>query len=187
MHKYLTKFSAAVLLSVVSATAYADRSKHEVVLESPQLSEKVVYARVIRVNPVYHYVTSTRPVTECWDEPVTEQRYYGRHDGSSTLAGGLLGGIIGHQIGHGRNRPVATALGTIIGAQIGHDAGNHGSSYTRYETRRNVCRVVEHEEHYEKVQDGYQVSYLLEGEEYETHLPYDPGARIKLKVQVDAH
>ncbi len=185
MNKNLKILSAAVLLSVLSGSAFAAKPHHEVVLESPQLKEKVVYARVIRVSPVYHYVSVSRPVTECWDEPVSETRYYRRHDGGSTLAGGLLGGIIGHQIGHGHNRPVATALGTIIGAQIGHDAGARGS-YTTQETYRNVCQVVEREDSYEKVQDGYEVSYLLEGKKYQTHLPYDPGRRIKLKVQVDS-
>jgi uncharacterized protein YcfJ len=177
--KLLTVF----LLSVLSGTAYA-AERHEVILEPPQSVEKVVYAKVIRVSPVFHYVNNTRPVTECWDEPVSSQRYYRRNDGSSTLAGGLLGGIIGHQIGHGHNRPISTALGTIIGAQIGHDAGSHGS-YTTHETYRNVCQVVDKDDGFEVVQDGYQVSYLFEGKKYNTHLPYDPGDRIKLKVHVD--
>lgn len=184
MKKNNTYLFSAVLLSALSSTAFAAQ-QHEVVLEPPQTVEKVVYAKVIRVSPVFHYVTNTRPVKECWDEPVSQQRYYGGNDGSSTLAGGLLGGIIGHQIGHGHNRPISTALGTIIGAQIGHDAARHGT-YTTHETYRNVCQVTEKEDGFEVVQDGYQVSYLFEGKKYNTHLPYDPGARIKLKVQVDS-
>ncbi len=178
--KLLTVF----LLSVLSGTAYA-AERHEVILEPPQSVEKVVYAKVIRVSPVFHYVSNTTPVQECWDEPVSQQRYYRGNDGSSTLAGGLLGGIIGHQIGHGHNRPISTALGTIIGAQIGHDSASRGS-YTTHETYRNVCRVTERDDGFEVVQDGYKVSYLFEGKKYNTHLPYDPGARIKLKVRVDS-
>jgi uncharacterized protein YcfJ len=176
------KIYSAVLLSVLSGSVFADQP--EVILEPPQPVQKIVSAKVLKVSPVYHYVTNTRPVTECWDEPVTSEHYYRRHDGSSTLAGGLLGGIIGHQIGHGRNRPITTALGTIIGAQIGNDAGAHGS-YTTHETYRNVCRVVDKEDGFEVVQDGYQVSYLYKGKRYNTHMPYDPGSRVKIKVQDD--
>ncbi len=178
------KLLSALLLSVLSSTAFAAQ-QHEVILEPPQAVEKVVYAKVIRVSPVFHYVTRTTPVKECWDEPVSQQRYYRGNSGSSTLAGGLLGGIIGHQIGHGHNRPISTAIGTIIGAQIGHDSASPGS-YTTHETYRNVCQVTEQEDGLEVVQDGYQVSYLLDGKKYSTHLPYDPGARIKLKVSVDS-
>jgi uncharacterized protein YcfJ len=183
MKMFQHKLFAAVLVSALSGTAFAEQ-QHEVILESPQTVEKIVYARVVRVSPVFHYVSNTRPVKECWEEPVSRQRYYRGNSGSSTLAGGLLGGIIGHQIGHGHNRPISTALGTIIGAQIGHDSGTRGT-YTTHETYRNVCRVTEQEDGFEAVQDGYEVSYLFEGKKYNTHLPYDPGSRIKLKVQVD--
>ena len=178
------KLLSAIVLMVLSSTAFAAQ-QHEVVLEPPQTVEKVVYAKVIRVSPVFHYVTNTRPVKECWDEPVSRQRYHRGNSGSSTLAGGLLGGIIGHQIGRGHNRPISTAVGTIIGAQIGHDSASPGSYSTR-ETYRSVCQVTERDDGYEVVQDGYQVSYLYQGKKYDTHLPYDPGARIKLKVSVDS-
>lgn len=179
------KILSALLLSVLSSTAFAAQ-QHEVILEPPQAVEKVVYAKVIRVTPVFHYVTNTTPVKECWDEPVSQHRYYRGNSGGSTLAGGLLGGIIGHQIGHGHNRPISTAIGTIIGAQIGHDSASPGS-YTTHETYRNVCQVTERDDGFEVVQDGYKVSYLFEGKKYNTHLPYDPGARIKLRVSVDTH
>ena len=177
------KILSALLLSVLSGTAFAQ--KHEVVLEPPQVIEKYVYAKVTRVSPVYHYVEQTTPVKECWDEPVSRERVYYGNTGGSTLAGGLIGGIIGHQLGHGRGRSATTALGTIIGAQIGHDAGGY-RTYTDHETYRNVCQVIQKDDGFEVVQDGYQVNYEFEGKNYNTHLPYDPGDRIKLKVEVES-
>jgi uncharacterized protein YcfJ len=101
--------------------------------------------------------------------------------------GGILGGVIGHQFGKGRGNKLATAIGTIIGAQIGHNAvnGNNQSvpqnGYTEYEQR---CSV-RHQVSYEEVLEGYQVTYRYQGERYQIKMPYDPGKRIKLRIQIE--
>ncbi len=94
-------------------------------------------------------------------------------------------GPFGHQIGNGRGKKLATAVGAILGAQIGHEAVNgHGNSghdsYVEYEQRCDVRQQVS----YEEVIDGYKVSYRYKGERYNIEMPYHPGKRIKMRIQV---
>ena len=145
------------------------------------------YARVVRVEPLYRQVRSTRPVRECEKVPIYHARSRSRGSASGMLAGGLIGDIIGHQVGSGRERRVATAVGTLIGAQSGRDAidDHEHDSHGRGE-------VVGYEEHceirreasYEEVQDGYDVTYKYRGRYYNLHMPYDPGKRIKMRIQI---
>ncbi len=142
------------------------------------------YARVIDVQPVYRAVEVSRPVRECWEEPVYHTRSNGHKSAGGMLAGGLIGGIIGHQIGKGRSNKVATAVGTLIGAQIGHEAVNghvnqHSETVVGYEEH---CKI-RHQVSYEEVVDGYDVTYKYHGQRYHVEMPYDPGKRIKMRIQ----
>lgn len=143
------------------------------------------YARVIDARPIYRQVEVSRPVRECWEEPVYHTRHGGHKSASGMLAGGLLGGIIGHQIGDGRGQKVATAVGTLIGAQIGHEAVNghvqHG--YEEIVGYEEHCKT-RHQVSYEEVVDGYDVTYKYRGGTYHIEMPYDPGKRIKVRIQI---
>ncbi len=130
-------------------------------------------------------------IRECWQEPVyrdDDQRGHGRRHHASAgdmLAGGIIGGIIGHQIGKGHHRPIATAVGTLIGAQIGSAAAGDLGRRHRRPTRvghRESC-TTSHQVSYERVVDGYAVTYRYRGERYRIEMPYDPGKRIKMRVQ----
>lgn len=147
----------------------------------------VDYGKVMDATPIYRQVRVSNPVRECWDEPVihTRNEYSQPKSASGMAVGGILGGIIGHQIGKGRGKKLATVMGTIIGAQIGHAAVNghvtsNQSSYTVYEERCDV----RHQVSYEEVLDGYRVTYRYQGEQYELEMPYHPGKRIKLRIQI---
>ena len=37
---------------------------------------------------------------------------------------------------------------------------------------------------YEEVLDGYRVTYRYQGEQYQVEMPYHPGKRIKLRIQI---
>ncbi len=142
------------------------------------------YARVIDVQPVYREVEVSRPVRECWEEPVYQTRSSGHKSAGGMLAGGLIGGIIGHQIGKGRGNKVATAVGTLIGAQIGHEAVNghveqQSATVVGYEQH---CKT-RHQVSYEEVVEGYDVTYKYRGQRYHVEMPYDPGKRIKMRIQ----
>ena len=152
---------------------------------APQ-SEVFDYARVLESRPIYREIKVTAPVRECWQEPVYHTRHGGHKSASGMLAGGLIGGIIGHQIGKGRGNKVATAVGTLIGAQIGHEAVNghvrqgHSETVVGYEEQCDI----RHEVAYERVIDGYDVTYRYRGETYRIEMPYDPGKRIKMRIQI---
>ena len=142
------------------------------------------YARVVDVRPLYREVEVSRPIRECRDEPVYHTRREHKSAGGM-LAGGIIGGVIGHQIGRGNGQRVATAVGTLIGAKIGHQAVNGHDSHQPPE-------VVGYEEHcktyyrtdYEQVLDAYDVTYEYRGRTYRLEMPYDPGERIKMRIQI---
>lgn len=142
------------------------------------------YARVTSVQRIYREVEVSRPVRECWEEPVYHTRSHSQRSAGGMLVGGLVGGFIGHQLGRGNARKVATVIGTIAGAKIGHDVVNGHSGHGSHE----IARYEEHcetryEVDYEKVIDGYDVTYNYRGHSYQIEMPYDPGKRIKMRVQ----
>ena len=180
------KLVLVVILTLISATTMADSSHKWKKKHAKNLSYD--FARVVDVRPIYREVEVSTPIRECWDEPVIQAHGGAGHKSASGMAvGGILGGIIGHQIGKGNGRKLATAMGTIIGAQIGHDAVNGSTqmapqgSHTEYQQRCDV----RHQVSYEEVLDGYRVSYRYQGERYQIKMPYDPGKRIKLRIQIE--
>ena len=177
----------AILIMLMSATAMADSGHKRNKNHSRNMAFD--FAKVVDVRPIYREVEVSNPVRECWDEPVIQaHRSTGHKSASGMAVGGILGGVIGHQIGKGNGKKLATAVGTIIGAQIGHDAvnghvqpGQVEDSYTEYQQR---CSV-RHQVSYEEVLEGYHVTYRYQGERYEIRMPYDPGKRIKLRIQIE--
>ena len=181
-----SKSVIAIILIIMSATALADSKKR---YKNHSQNMAYDFAKVVDVRPVYREVEVSNPVRECWDEPVIRTHNNTGHKSASGMAvGGILGGVIGHQIGKGNGNKLATAVGTLIGAQIGHDAvngrvqsGQGHDSYTEYEQH---CGM-RHQVSYEEVLDGYHVTYRYQGEHYEIRMPYDPGKRIKLRIQIE--
>ena len=180
MKSVTTTIAVALLLFAgVAGAGDRDHSKKHDYGPRQDLFE---YATVLDVQPLYREVRTSRPVRECWEEPV----YHTRHQpksASGMLAGGLIGGIIGHQIGSGRGNKVATAVGTLVGAQIGHRAVNgHVQPERVIEGYEERCKT-RHEVSYEEVLDGYDVTYEYRGREYRIVMPYDPGSHVKMRVQ----
>ncbi len=174
----------AITLLVLSPTLMADH-KHGQNNRNNQGSriQHYDYARVIKAIPIYREVRVSNPVRECWEQPVTHTR--NNMSAGGMVAGGLIGGIVGHQIGKGRGKKLATAVGAILGAHIGHDAVNghvkHAQSdYVEYQRHCDTRQQVS----YEEVIDGYKVSYRYKGERYNIEMPYHPGKRIKMRIQV---
>jgi uncharacterized protein YcfJ len=140
------------------------------------------YATVLDARPLFREVKVSKPVRECWDEPVYHTRR-GHMSAGGMLAGGLIGGIVGHQIGKGRGNKVATVMGTLIGAQIGHQAVN-----ADVQTERTLAGYEEHcktrhQASFEEVLEGYDVTYEYRGSQYQLVMPYDPGEHIKMRVE----
>jgi uncharacterized protein YcfJ len=143
------------------------------------------YARVVSVTPVVRYVTVTTPVKECWDDV----EYYTRRtpepgNAGRTLFGAIVGGVIGHQFGSGSGNDAATVAGTLIGAAVANGT-NKGPTYRTSEYSRPVRRCeTNYQSHEEERIDGYDVIYQYHGRKYATRTPFDPGKKLKIRVDV---
>lgn len=149
------------------------------------------YADVIATEPIYRSVRIEDPRRECWDERVVyEDRrggYRGGNGAGGAIVGAVIGGVAGHQMGHGRGRDAATVLGAIIGAGVGQHVSQQNAPrpYERVERvgYEEVCKtVVDHR--VEQRIEAYDVTYRYGGRTYHTTLPYDPGNRIPVDVNV---
>ncbi len=152
---------------------------------SRPVSDGYDYAPVVHVEPIMRRVRVETPRRECWDETRYEASRPHISEpgvGGRTLLGGIIGGVIGHQIGSGRGRDAATIAGSVIGAGVGYDAASRRSSSVE---ERTVQRCdVRYDRDVEERIDGYRVTYEYNGREYTTRLPYDPGERIRVRVDV---
>lgn len=144
------------------------------------------YARVEHVQPLVRQVRVSTPRRECWQEQVRYEERPGFFQANTGLIlGGLAGGLLGGQIGHGQGRKIATIGGSILGAGVGYDYQyRHNPPQSRervaYEDR---CRTIE-DSHTEERVEGYDVAYRYNGQLFHTRLPYDPGNRIRVGVDV---
>lgn len=144
-------------------------------------NDGVAYARVVSRTPIYTQVQVAEPTQQCHQQQVVYNEP--RHNNlAGTLLGGIIGGVVGHQFGGGRGRDVATAIGAVVGANVGSQSGryNGGSQHVSYQTR---CQTV-NTYRYEQRLQGYDVTYSYDGRLYSTRLPYDPGNRMQVQVNV---
>lgn len=176
------------LIAAALAAAFSQAALAESFIES---------APVLSVRPI----TERTPINreECWSEQRRgyEERRITRQDngapiGPATVLGAIAGGVLGHQVGGGRGRDAATVggalAGGLIGNQVDRDQGNVGAPSESVEVeRRPVTREVERCRTVQEVREvavGYDVRYRYAGREFVTRLPYDPGRRIRLAVDV---
>ena len=142
------------------------------------------YAKVVRAEPIYREVRVSEPAEECREEPVTERVHYrGHSDPGAMLVGGIIGGVIGHQFGGGSGRDVATAAGAVIGA---HTAASNTYTPGRTVERtvyERTCRTVHRTSYLDRI-EGYDVTYRWHGRLYHTRMPYDPGKRVRVRMDV---
>lgn len=182
--------SATVLVSLLAVGTQAEASppwKRERYVPAHYDRGGYDYAKVVDVDPIRHQVRVETPRRECWDEvrEVRSARYSESHSAGPMILGGIIGGVVGHQIGSGRGKDVATVAGTLIGASVGHDvAVKNGRTYSEPREETVERCATRYEEEYEERIEGYRVTYLYEGREYTTRLPYDPGDRIRVRVDV---
>lgn len=150
-------------------------------------SDFMDYAQVLRAVPVTHTVQISEPRRECWEEEAHTPVVYTEAPDSTgkVLLGGLVGGVIGHQIGRGRGNRAATLAGTLIGAAVGHDAAMKAAHTVQEDRVDHVqrCRMTQDLRNEERI-EGYEVTYRYRGEVFTTRMPYDPGKRLRVRVDV---
>jgi len=185
---WITTLSGAIVVSLALTAAPAAAGN----AHGQYRADKAVYdyARVLNVEPIINYVTVTTPVRECWEET---EYYTVAHRparvGAKTLFGAIVGGVIGHQFGSGRGNDAATVAGSLIGAAVAGDAarrtavrnGDYYSSRYSRPVRRCETNYKSHEE--ERI-EGYKVLYSYNGQKYLTETPYEPGTRLRIRVDV---
>ncbi|MBK6598228.1 MAG: glycine zipper 2TM domain-containing protein [Proteobacteria bacterium] len=187
---------AAVVMAISGSAALADNGRHY----SSDRNDGYDYARVVDVDPIRTRVRVRTPQQECWQET----RYDGargysndrpRPAAGSMILGSIIGAAVGNQIGSGDGRRAATVAGAIIGSAVGHDAAarrdaRQSTDYrdAYYDNRGREYSVERCETRYrddwEERIDGYRVTYEYNGVRQVTRLPYDPGDRLRVQVNV---
>jgi len=142
-------------------------------------------ARVLRVSPRVEQVSS--PQEECHVEiervAPAQNAPSGRSLGGA-IVGGLAGGILGNQVGGGNGRTAATAIGAVGGALVGDSVGssmNNQAQYGPVDRQVRRCNVVNR---VAERNAGYDVSYSYNGRTYNTVMPNDPGANLRVNVAI---
>jgi len=186
---WIATLTSAVVVSLALAATPAAAGHAYAVGKGHGNQGVYAYARVLSVEPIVRYVTVTTPVRECWEET----RYYTvdnrPNTAGGTLLGAVIGGVVGHQFGSGSGNDAATVAGTLIGAAVGNDVAKRraysegGYASTRYAEPVERCETS-YRNHEEERVDGYRVVYQYQGQKYATRMPYDPGERIRVRVDV---
>jgi uncharacterized protein YcfJ len=176
----------ALGLAAVSTGALADHDRGGYPYGDEDRYADYDYARVVGVEPLRRRIRVSEPVRECWDEvEYGPDRRAVRGTAGGTLLGALIGGVIGNQVGDHDSRRVARAAGAIIGGAVGNSVSKQRMR-GRDDDREYVYERcdVRYRERYEERIDGYEVTYEYAGRRYVTEMPYDPGDRIRIRVDV---
>ena len=106
---------------------------------------------------------------------------------AATVIGGIVGAVVGSQVGGGSARYATSAIGSMVGGVAGRQIYDNAH---RVQTPPRVGRVVSCDPmpvgSYENGRNVsmYDVTYEYGGRTYTTRTPYDPGNRIRVRVDV---
>ena len=135
------------------------------------------YAEVLDVEPIMRTVKTPRQV--CGDEVVTtETPTNDPKRVTGAVMGAVVGGVVGNQIGGGSGQTVATVAGAAAGGYAGSKIQKHMQEDNTTQTVQQRCRTV-YDSHEEP--DGYEVTYVLAGNEGTVRMDHDPGKRIPVE------
>jgi uncharacterized protein YcfJ len=124
--------------------------------------------------------------------------YYGNQSGygsntgrtMATVIGGVLGAAIGSQVGGGSARYATSAIGSMVGGMAGRQVYENAQRQ-RQPLRTasvTVCDPVPADGRYYGTATGsvsaYDVTYEYGGRNYTTRTSYNPGSRIRVRVDV---
>jgi uncharacterized protein YcfJ len=185
MSRTIRSIAAAVGLALASGAALAD-DQYGPSNSRYDRDGDYDFAQVVNVEPHYRQVRVSEPVRECWQETSTASNGpFSYNNIGGTLIGGALGTVVGNQIGRGRGKDVARVAGALIGGAIGANVSRDRQRQLYGDQRRTYERCdVRYRESWEERIDGYEVTYVYAGRQYVTQMPYDPGERIQVRVDV---
>lgn len=167
-----------MLLSATLMFAHSAVARDVAVVHVVKATTSVHYgwADVLRVSPVYGPARTEQHRQECIDQPVVEHE--ARQPGSSIL-GAVIGGVLGSTVGKGDGRTAATVVGAVAGGTVGAAAGRR----REYESTTTSCRDVVTVSEQRRLL-GYDIEYRYRGEVYASRLTYDPGVRMRVRIDV---
>ncbi|MEQ1800963.1 MAG: glycine zipper 2TM domain-containing protein [Gammaproteobacteria bacterium] len=142
-----------------------------------RLLDKANYAEVLAVEPSMKTVSVPRK--ECRDQMVTVTRpTKDPNQIAGTVAGAVIGGVLGNQVGGGDGKKLATVGGAVGGGYAGNKIQEGMQERNTYQESQRTCETVRDSS---RQQDGYDVTYRLNGQDQVVHMDHDPGKRIALE------
>jgi uncharacterized protein YcfJ len=145
---------------------------------------RLVYADVLRVDPVYETVRVAQPREECYDAEVTRRTDRYDNTATGTIVGAIIGGALGNQVGKGNGRTAATVAGAVVGGAVGREVDSKNNPSGNYRDVETRCRVVDSSFDERRIV-GYDVEYRYRGEVFFSRLGYDPGEKLRVRVSVE--
>jgi uncharacterized protein YcfJ len=120
------------------------------------------------------------------------QQGYGSNTGRTmaTVIGGVLGAAIGSQVGGGSARYATSAIGSMVGGIAGRQVYENAQRQRQPRTASvTVCDPVPADGRYYGTGNSagvsaYDVTYEYAGRSYTTRTNYNPGSRIRVRVDV---
>ena len=134
------------------------------------------WADVLHADPVYGRTKMERHRQECVGRPVV---VHGGGRANGTVLGTVIGGVLGSTVGKGDGRTAATVVAAVAGGAVGHVAARGREYASTAMACHDVVTVSE-----QRRLLGYDVEYRYHGEIYASRLSYDPGARIRVRIDV---
>jgi uncharacterized protein YcfJ len=140
-------------------------------------------AEVVSVEPIYETVSREVPVQACHEEQVTYRSGRNR-SATGPILGAIIGGALGNAVGHEkRNKQVGTVVGAVLGGSIGADISRRNRNGPVQTRTEEVCDT-RYEVRSEEQLAGYDVRYVYADTTYQTRMPRDPGATLRVRVRV---
>ncbi|HUH31558.1 MAG TPA: glycine zipper 2TM domain-containing protein [Rhodanobacter sp.] len=172
----MTKFWLSALVFALMATSVCAQ---DVRYANGDDNAHYGWADVLRADPVQGVTRTEVPRQECYEQPVVRRE--GGNNTAGTVLGAVIGGVLGNTVGKGDGRKAATVVGAVAGGAVGNRAAGRGGDY---ETTQTQCRQVNAVSEQRRI-IGYDVEYRYRGEVYTSRLSYDPGERLRVRVQVE--
>lgn len=132
------------------------------------------WAQVLSSSPRYEQIST--PGQVCHRERIMAPA---PRDNTGAVIGGISGALLGSQVGRGNGRVAGAAVGAAAGAIIGDRIDNSQNGYVE----RDVDRCMPTSQVRSELR-GYDVVYDYQGRTYSTFLPYAPGDRLRLQVNI---
>ncbi len=143
------------------------------------------YAEVVSADPAMKMISIPRE--ECRDQLVSKKKpVKDPKQITGTVAGAVIGGVLGSQVGGGRGKDIATVAGAVGGGYAGNKIQENIQDKNVEQELKTVCKTVYDQR---EEQDGFNVTYRLNGQERTVHMDYNPGKKIPVEngvVMIDS-